>query len=108
MLILTNSGLAYNVYHIKIIEDALSSADNLNISSQKGYGYFIIEQKQLQEHSFRQKDLSTKFNLKTLKLELKIKSHTIPSIFIRKYNVEIKSKNIFKDFLHTFPFHFFY
>lgn len=108
MLILTNSGLAYQVHHIKINEDALLGDNNLNISSQKDYGYYIIEQKQQTDFLTRHKDLALKFNLKICKPDLKIKSQIIPPNFIRKYLTEIRSQNIFKDFLHAFPFHYFF
>ena len=108
MLILTNSGLAYHVYHIKINDDATFVDNKLCISSQKDYGYFIIEQKQQSDYQVRHKDLAVKFNLKICNTDLKIKSHVIPPIYIRKYLTELRSKNIFKDFRHAFPFHYFF
>jgi hypothetical protein len=108
MLILTNSGLAYHFYQNKINEDEFFGNDNLCISPQKDYGYYIIEQKQQTDYQLRHKDLAIKFNFKICKTDLKIKSRVIPTIYIRKYLAKISSQSIFKDFRHAFPFHYFY
>lgn len=108
MLILTNSGLAYNLYHIKIIEEPLITDGSLSICTQKCFGYYIIEPKQQSEYQVRQKDLSTNFNFSTLKSDLKIKSQAIPAIFIKNHIAKIRSQHILRDSLHTFPFNFYY
>jgi hypothetical protein len=108
MLILTNSGLAYTFYQPKTNEDSFFGNDNLRICSHKDYRYYTIEQKQQLDYQGRHKDLVVKLNLRICKPDLKIKSQTIPLIFIRKYLAKIRSQNIFKDFLHAFPFHYFY